>query len=115
MLNRLFIHIGEFFSRFLLGRHKPYRVVYTDELPENLEEKVAYVVGECGHLWYVALICPCGCGQLLQMSLYKEGRPRWELYQHGDGTISLHPSIWRKVGCCSHFFLEHGRIRWANK
>lgn len=40
----------------------------------------------------------------------KEGRPRWPLDEHEDGTITLHLSVWRKEGCRSHFFLRHGKI-----
>ena len=115
MFKALNNYINNFLHSFLLRKQRPYKTVYADELPESLEESVVYVIGEGNHLWYVALICPCGCGQLLQMSLYKEGKPRWKLYQHSDETISLYPSIWRKVGCCSHFFLENGKIRWVKE
>ncbi|WP_236819161.1 DUF6527 family protein [Alicyclobacillus ferrooxydans] len=59
------------------------------------------------------MLCPCGCGEVLHMSLHPDGRPRWELTRHPDGTVSLSPSVWRKVGCRSHFFLERGRVRWC--
>lgn len=44
------------------------------------------------------MLCPCGCGQTLHMSLLAEDRPRWEVTVHDDGTPSLHPSVWRRWG-----------------
>ncbi|MCL5047127.1 MAG: DUF6527 family protein [Actinobacteria bacterium] len=88
-----------------MGGSRPYRTVFLEELPDCLDERVLYVLGEGGHLWSVAMLCQCGCGETLHMSLHQEGRPRWELTYHSDGTVSLWPSIWRKYGCRSHFFL----------
>jgi hypothetical protein len=62
----------------------------------------------------VALLCPCACGAVLQMSTLPEGRPRWQVEQHPDGTLSLYPSVWRTIGCRSHFFLQHGYVIWCN-
>lgn len=100
-------------SWFGRRQERPLKTVVVEELPDRLEAKTVYVAGENGHLWFVAMICPCGCGETLQMSLLKNVRPRWNVTQHQDGTVSLSPSVWRKVGCCSHFFLVHGRIQWC--
>ncbi len=79
----------------------------------RLDSKDVYVLGEGTHLWFVAMTCPCGCKETLQMSLLHDAKPKWKMIEHGDGTISLQPSIWRKVGCQSHFFLRHGLIQWC--
>lgn len=103
---------------WLLGRRaKPtrtYSTVFVEELPEHLEKLTIYVIGEGEHLWSVAMVCPCSCGEVLHMSLHREGRPRWELIQHPDGTISLSPSVWRKIGCRSHFYLKQSQIDWCS-
>lgn len=112
-LNRVLQGIGGWFKQFFKPNAPQYITVYIDELPVQLQKLTVYVLGESEHLWSTAMICPCGCGELLQMSLHKQGRPRWELTNHGDGTVSLSPSVWRKVGCKSHFFLKHGRIIWC--
>lgn len=91
-----------------------YRTVFLEDLPDVPEEKVLYVLGENEHLWSAAMICPCGCKELLQMSLHPEGRPKWTFTYHPDKTATLHPSVWRKVGCRSHFFLRQGRIIWCD-
>ena len=72
-----------------------------------------YVLGEGEYRWFVALLCPCGCGALLQMSLLEEAEPRWSLDEHDDGTVSLHPSVWRTAGCRSHFFVRRNTIYWC--
>jgi hypothetical protein len=87
--------------------------MYIEELPEVLDPAVVYVLGEGKHLWFVAMICPCGCNSTLQMSLLADAIPRWTLIEHSDGTISLQPSVWRTLGCRSHFFLRRGLVKWC--
>lgn len=86
---------------------------FVEEIPEPTDPRVLYVVGEGEHHWFTTMACPCGCGETLHMSLMPEGRPRWRLEQHPDGSASLHPSVWRKVGCGSHFYLRQGRVVWC--
>jgi hypothetical protein len=59
------------------------------------------------------MLCPCGCGETLHMSLLPDSHPKWKLLRHDDGTVSLHPSVWRTKGCRSHFFLRNGMIVWC--
>jgi hypothetical protein len=101
-------------SLFRPDKTHPLRAVYVVELPDKPDKRAVYVLGEGSHRWFVALICPCGCGEVLQMSLLAGARPRWQLIEHRDTrTISLHPSVWRRVGCKSHFFLKHGIVQWC--
>lgn len=99
-----------------LGREpRPLRTVHVEELPEKLKADAVYVLGEGRHKWFVALLCPCGCGTTAQISLLPDAVPKWQLIEHPDGTISLEPSVWRRVGCRSHFFLRRGFIKWCGK
>ncbi|WP_436231260.1 DUF6527 family protein [Caballeronia sp. LjRoot29] len=59
------------------------------------------------------MICPCGCGEVIELNLLKQARPCWSAEEHPDGTISLVPSVWRQRGCRSHFFLRRGGIEWC--
>lgn len=93
---------------------KPYRVVRCGDLPDDAEPQTIYLVGEGQYLWFAAFVCPCGCQELVQLSLLEDSRPRWRVEEHGDGTASLRPSIWRQKGCRSHFFLTRGFIVWAH-
>jgi hypothetical protein len=92
---------------------RPYKTIMAVDLPERLAPKVLYIIGENGHLWFAAMICPCGCGQTLHMRLVSDARPRWTMDLDENGYPSLFPSVWRQIGCRSHFFLTHGRIRWC--
>ncbi|OMP68715.1 DUF6527 family protein [Domibacillus epiphyticus] len=113
-LVNLFEKITNLIKRiFSTSKSKIYRSIYLTELPDNLSKDTIYILGEGKYLWSAALICPCGCQELLQISLHKDGRPKWEIAQHNDGTVSLHPSIWRQKGCRSHFWLKKGQIHWC--
>jgi hypothetical protein len=83
------------------------------DLPDKLDENIIYILGEGKYLWSVVMLCPCGCCEVLHMSLHQEGRPQWKLKRHFGGTVSLTPSINRKVGCRSHFFFKKGRVIWC--
>jgi hypothetical protein len=58
-------------------------------------------------------LCPCDCGELIQLNTLPRVRPRWSARRHQNCTITLHPSVRRTVGCRSHFFLRRGGIDWA--
>ncbi len=95
---------------WLLRRPRPLRVQHVEEFPDRINCRTTiYVAGEgTGHLWFVAMQCPCGCRDTLFMNLQDGQKPRWTVEDHDDGTATLSPSVWRKVGCRSHFFLRRG-------
>jgi len=90
-----------------------FKTEHVVELPDQLEPATIYIEGEGGHLWFVVMICPCGCGEALHMNLHADTRPKWTLIRHADHTVSLSPSVWRKVGCRSHFFFRECRVVWC--
>jgi hypothetical protein len=106
-------HLWNSFWRWVRRAPTPLHTVSVEELPDALDAKNIYLVGEGTYLWFAALLCPCGCGATLHLSLLADGHPRWEFTRHDDGTISLHPSVWRTKGCRSHFFLRNGLIVWC--
>ncbi len=103
--------VGAWISGRLLP---PYSVVIVEEsLPQRLERRTLYVVREDGFNEQVAMICPCGCKQVLHMNLLPDERPCWAIEKHRDGSYSLSPSVWRKVGCGSHFWFRRSRVHWC--
>ncbi|MDB5295217.1 MAG: hypothetical protein JWO31_1200 [Phycisphaerales bacterium] len=99
---------------WFIRRPRPLKTFYLEELPDKLDSKAVYVLGEGANHWFVSFLCPCGCGVPLQMTLLPEDRPHWRLTEHPeDRTVSLAPSVWRHAGCHSHFFLRRGQIDWA--
>lgn len=94
-------------------RPRPWSTAAADDVPEAPRPETLYLVGEEQYLWSAAFLCPCGCGELVQLNLLPEARPRWAVERHADGTVTLSPSVWRVRGCKSHFFLRRGRIEWC--
>lgn len=101
--------IWSWFSR----KPRVYRTKTVEELPERLDDSTLYLVGEGEHLWVAAMVCPCGCEQVIQLNLIQPRRPLWRIVRHSDGTVTLHPSVWRTVGCQSHFWFRSGRVEWC--
>ena len=81
--------------------------------PPRLRRLTLYVLKEDGTPWQAAMICPCGCGATLEMNLLPDERPMWRYDVSAKGFPSLKPSVWRQVGCRSHFFLRSGQIIWV--
>jgi hypothetical protein len=100
-------------SRWFQPKPEPVRFIRVDEMPDRLKSWTVYLCGEGEHLWAAALICPCGCGEVIQLNLLQQARPCWNAVEHPDGTVSLAPSVWRQKGCGSHFFIRHGRVDWC--
>jgi hypothetical protein len=94
-------------------RGRTWKSVRVDDLPDRLQKHRIYLIGEDGQVWQAAMLCPCGCAALIQLSVLPKSRPNWAVTPHADGTVSLHPSVWRTTGCRSHFFLRRGQIEWC--
>lgn len=93
---------------------RPYRTLIVEErLPPRLRNRILYIVEEDGYEEQAAMMCPCGCRRVLHMNLLADERPCWRVTRHDDGTASLHPSVWRKKECKSHFWLRKGHIQWC--
>jgi hypothetical protein len=98
---------------WLRRRPTPLRTKRALDIPESIEAGTLYLIGEGEHLWSAAFECPCGCGEVVQLSLLRDSRPRWKAEQHADGTVSISPSVWRTKGCKSHFFVRRGLVDWV--
>ncbi len=92
---------------------RKFRISLAEEMPDNVKKCTLYAIGE-GSPWLAALQCPCGCGDVIQLSLIEDESPRWSLRREKDGTATLSPSVWRRKGCRSHFFLKRGVIFWCD-
>lgn len=90
-----------------------YRICKLEELPASLDSYTLYLLGDGECYWMAALKCPCGCGELIQLSVASSGHPKWTVDISQACGVSLHPSVHRTVGCRSHFFLRKGRVEWC--
>jgi hypothetical protein len=110
VLKRLRSKLAETMGR-RFRRGATYAVEKVHEIPDHVEGHTLYLVG-LPKPWSAALLCPCGCGEVIHISLLKDEEPSWRLYLSKTKGPSLAPSIWRTEGCRSHFFLRSGRIEW---
>lgn len=103
VLRRCFLHL--FVPTF--------KAIYTTELPKRFRKKTLYLIGE-HESWFAALLCPCGCQALIQLSLLREDSPHWTVRLDRSGLPTLRPSIRRTAGCRSHFVLREGLVHWIS-
>lgn len=86
-----------------------------EDPPEDPAKRRVYLIGDPDLPWAAAFLCPCGCDELVQLSLMRNDDPSWIAGGKDGEPASVHPSIWRIRGCCSHFFIKNGRIIWAKE
>jgi hypothetical protein len=112
MISRIYKKLKNYFYYLVNSPHKYTQVIVAD-IPSILDNNKVYVVGVKGNYWLAVMKCPCGCGDTLHMNLIDSHRPCWKLAISKDHTISFKPSLWRKSGCRSHFFIRNGEVIWA--
>lgn len=83
------------------------------DYPDLVAEGRLYLIQDgTGQVWLAILRCPCGCGSDIQLAMSASARPRWQ-FKGLLGAPTLVPSVWRKGGCRSHFFLRAGMVLWC--
>jgi hypothetical protein len=98
---------------WVTGRAPVYRSSRIADAPDRPAKNVPYIVGEGGYDWSAVMLCPGGCGKILEMNLLPDATPVWRVTEHSDGSASLHPSVWLKTGYKCHFVLQQGRVNWV--
>lgn len=99
--------------RLILDPRLLYIASRVEDTPDILEQGVIYLVGDSPMPWAASFICPCGCGEVITLSLIQTDSPSWRARVLRTGSITLSPSVWRTKGCKSHFFIRKGRVLWA--
>src|SRR5437868_6859226 len=90
-----------------------FNVEKVEDVPESMRGGTLYLVFAGNYRWLAGLKCPCGCDAAIYLSLNRGAKPRWRVSLNADGVPSVFPSVWRTVGCGSHFWLRKGRIAWV--
>lgn len=89
-------------------------IIEGDSLPKRLPRRNLVLAREAGEDWCLGMRCPCGCGDTIELLVIDEAKPRWDIALDGNGRPTLSPSVWRKKGCRSHFWLRGGRVEWCD-
>lgn len=87
--------------------------VVEGDTPNTLPQCGLVLHTEGGEPWSAVMLCPCGCGQRVELPLLPQVKPRWILEVDAQGLPTLRPSIWLTGGCMSHFFLRKGKVIWV--
>lgn len=97
-------------AKFRVGT--TYGAAEEPDVPDVIDKRTLYLVGEHGKHWIAVMKCPCGCREDIQLPMSSNDRPRWK-YSGSLARPTLSPSVWRKSGCRSHFLVRQGRIIWC--
>ena len=89
-------------------------IVEGDSLPLKMPRRHLVLAKDAGEDWCVGMRCPCGCGRVIELLVIPEAKPRWTVSVDLAGRPSLHPSVWLRDGCGSHFWLRSGRVEWCD-
>lgn len=70
------------------------------------------VVERGGPRW-VVFRCPDGCRDTLTINVDRRTKGSWRVRLE-EGKVSLAPSVWRTVGCGSHFILHESKVLFCS-
>ena len=97
---------------FHFSREFKYKLV--KDLPEDIPEKIILIIADGNQPDSLVFSCPCGCNTTIYLNLLRDAKPCWKYRINKRGKISVSPSIRRKIGCKSHFFIREGRVDWVS-
>ena len=99
-----------------LARRRRYRTEWVDDLPEDVQRQTVYIIGGREHPFYAAVVCPRrACRQVIHLDLAEEVDKRWRFSEHGDGSISLSPSVHvTAMPCACHYWFCEGVVHWVS-
>ncbi|MGB9498699.1 MAG: DUF6527 family protein [Dissulfuribacterales bacterium] len=82
-------------------------------LRDNINEANIFVVGGRTYQKWAYLRCPCGCNEIIMLSLAKTRKPNWSVRMDFLNRPTIYPSIWQTSGCRSHFWVQEGAVNWC--
>lgn len=96
---------------------KIYQLLQVNEQPLLVEvaDNLVYHIGDEDWKWLLMFKCPCGCGNVIHLSLLEKSVQKWKLKVEDNNIFSIQPSVNRQVGCKSHFFITHNEVKWCEQ
>jgi hypothetical protein len=112
------VHDGDICPTWLLYEEVP-PVTFTslrvvERSPADVPPGEMVLVEYQGRRYWTVFRCPCGCGDVITLMAESENRASWTTAVSKEGRPCLTPSIWRNVGCFSHFWVHDGRVYWCS-
>lgn len=83
-----------------------------NDAAKALKSNKLVVVGTAQKYKWLQFKCPCGCREIQAVSLMRSHHPFWTIEFHGDGTLTLNPSVDAKK-CGAHFWVRRNEIVWC--
>jgi hypothetical protein len=93
-----------------------FRAQFVRELPAHPAPWTVYLGCDADRIvWGGVMRCPCGCGENIHLNFVRGHDAVWKYRVQPDDTITLSPSVWKKHGCRSHFFVREGVLLWTDQ
>lgn len=89
------------------------RTVADHPVVAQLEPGVIYVVATNGHRKWAYFLCPTTTGEIIQLSLQPNRRPRWQVTSDFLGRPTIYPSVRQMAGSYAHFWIRNGAVKWC--
>jgi hypothetical protein len=90
-----------------------FKSLRVEDFPDSMKRFTIYLASGGENIRAAGLVCPCGCGEVIELNLLASVRPCWQVIEHPKGLVSLSPSVRRMNGCRSHFWIRNGQINWC--
>jgi hypothetical protein len=101
--------------------HKAYKnnkfkveIIQDNPNHDSIKTNIVYVVVFKKHKKWAYLRCPCGCNDIIMLTLNPHEFPSWRVKQDKFDNATIAPSIRKLDGCKSHFLIEKGNLIWAH-
>ncbi|WP_298820420.1 DUF6527 family protein [uncultured Roseibium sp.] len=84
-------------------------------LPDNssiVDQRLTIVESDGVKKW-ACFRCPGGCGELINLSLNPNQRPRWTVSEDFWMRPTVNPSVHQQNACGCHFWIKQGHVHWC--
>ncbi|WP_221445042.1 DUF6527 family protein [Pseudomonas fluvialis] len=89
------------------------RTVERHPAPNEISADELVLVKSGGQEKWACFICPCGCGNRMQLSLNPKVRPNWRVLSDWLNRPTIHPSIRQLNACWGHYWIRSGEVDWC--
>lgn len=82
-------------------------------LPDEIEAGIIYIIGELGYQKWAVFRCPKHEGEVIQLSLMPNRRPRWAITMDFLDRPTIQPSVRQLDGAYAHFWVKAACVNWC--